>query len=152
MSAVFAPRTWRSISGRCNVWVWRWQGFAGALYLYDCLRAQAARRYERRHGRRARKADCRRADSRRPGVVPRYLNNTALKSSLLASVITERPARIRLLGKSQMMPLNATAFVVVTGNGISISEDLARRFITVEFDPRTEDPEARPFTTDILVE
>ena len=87
-----------------------------------------------------------------PALFLDNLNNTALKSSLLASVITERPARIRLLGKSQMMPLNATAFVVVTGNGISISEDLARRFITVEFDPRTEDPEARPFTTDILAE
>ncbi len=80
------------------------------------------------------------------------LNNTALRSELLASAITERPARIRLLGKSLMVPLNATAFVILTGNGLSVSEDLARRFITVDFDPRTEDPEARPFTGDILAE
>ena len=32
------------------------------------------------------------------------LNNTAFKSNLLASVITERPARVRLLGRSQMVP------------------------------------------------
>jgi hypothetical protein len=77
------------------------------------------------------------------------LNNKAFKSDLLASAITERPARVRVLGRSQMVPLNATAFVVLTGNGLSVSEDLARRFIAVEFDARTEDPETREFSTDI---
>jgi hypothetical protein len=80
------------------------------------------------------------------------LNNRAFKSDLLASAITERPARVRILGKSQMVPLNASALVILTGNGLSVSEDLARRFITIEFDPRTEDPEARSFTTDIRAE
>jgi hypothetical protein len=51
-----------------------------------------------------------------------------------------------------MVPLNASALVVLTGNGLSVSEDLARRFIMVEFDPRTEDPEARPFKNDIRAE
>jgi hypothetical protein len=77
------------------------------------------------------------------------LNNTAFKSDLLASAITERPARVRLLGKSQMLPLNASALVILTGNGLTVSEDLSRRFIVVELDPRTEDPEARPFRNDI---
>jgi hypothetical protein len=77
------------------------------------------------------------------------LNNTAFRSNLLASAITERPARVRVLGRSQMVPLNASAFVILTGNGLSVSEDMARRFIAVDFDPRTEDPEARTFTTDI---
>lgn len=77
------------------------------------------------------------------------LNNTAFKSDLLASAITERPARVRLLGKSQMLPLNASALVILTGNGLAVSEDLSRRFIAVELEPRTEDPEARPFTNDI---
>ena len=80
------------------------------------------------------------------------LNNRAFKSELLASAITERPARVRILGKSQMVPLNATAFVILTGNGLTVSEDLARRFIAVDFDPRTEDPEARSFEIDIRVE
>jgi len=77
------------------------------------------------------------------------LNNTAFRSDLLASAITESPARVRVLGRSQMVPLNATAFVVLTGNGLTVSEDLARRFITIELDPRTEDPEARSFPGDI---
>ena len=87
-----------------------------------------------------------------PALFLDNLNNTAFKSDLLASAITERPARVRLLGKSQMVPLNASAFVILTGNGLTVSEDLARRFIMVEFDPRTEDPEARPFKTDIRAE
>jgi hypothetical protein len=57
-----------------------------------------------------------------------------------------------VLGKSQMVPLNASTFVILTGNGLSVSEDLARRFIAVDFDPRTEDPEARRFETDIRIE
>jgi hypothetical protein len=78
------------------------------------------------------------------------LNDTALKSDLLASAITERLARVRLLGRSQMVQLNASALVILTGNGLNISEDLVRRFITVDLDPHTEDPEARKFDNDIL--
>jgi hypothetical protein len=70
----------------------------------------------------------------------------AVKSDLLASTITERPTRVRLLGRSQMVPLSTSAFVILTGNGLTVAEDLARRFIIVELDPRTEDPEARTFT------
>jgi hypothetical protein len=87
-----------------------------------------------------------------PALFLDNLNNTAFKSDLLASAITERPSRVRLLGRSQMVPLNASAFIILTGNGLSISEDLARRFIAVDFDPRTEDPEARPFKNDIRTE
>ena len=87
-----------------------------------------------------------------PSLLLDNLNNTAFKSNLLASAITERPARVRLLGRSQMVPLNASAFVILTGNGLTVSEDLARRFITVDLDPRVEDPEARPFKTDIRSE
>lgn len=87
-----------------------------------------------------------------PALFLDNLNNTAFKSDLLASAITERPARVRPLGRSQMVPLNASALVILTGNGLSVSEDLARRFVMVEFDPRTEDPEARPFKIDIRAE
>jgi hypothetical protein len=87
-----------------------------------------------------------------PALFLDNLNNTVLKSSLLASAITERPARVRLLGRSQMVPLNASAFVVLTGNGLTVSEDLARRFIAVDLDPRIEDPESRSFTNNILAD
>jgi hypothetical protein len=87
-----------------------------------------------------------------PALFLDNLNNRAFRSDLLASAITERPARVRVLGRSQMVPLNASAFVILTGNGLTVSEDLARRFVAVDFDARTEDPEVRPFTTDIRVE
>jgi hypothetical protein len=87
-----------------------------------------------------------------PALFLDNLNNTAFRSNLLASAITERPARVRLLGRSQMVPLNASAFMILTGNGLTVSEDLARRFIAVDLDPRTENPEARPFKTNIRAE
>ncbi len=77
------------------------------------------------------------------------LNDRAVKSDQLSSAITECPTRVRVLGKSEMMALNASALVLMTGNGVSVSEDLARRFIAIELDARTEDPEARRFTGDI---
>jgi len=80
------------------------------------------------------------------------VNGAALRSDLLASAITERPAAIRLLGQSKTMPLNPTAFVAVTGNGVSVSEDLARRFVAVELDAGIEDPETRDFRGDLLNE
>ena len=87
-----------------------------------------------------------------PALFLDNLNNTAFKSDLLASAITERPAKVRLLGKSQLVPLNASAFVILTGNGLRVSEGNVRRFIPVDFDARTEDPESRPFKTDIRAE
>jgi hypothetical protein len=87
-----------------------------------------------------------------PALFLDNMNNVTLRSDILASAITERPARVRLLGKSQMVPLNASAMVILTGNGLMVSEDLARRFIAVDLDPGTEDPEARQFTTDIRIE
>jgi hypothetical protein len=72
-------------------------------------------------------------------------NGVALRSDTLASVLTERPARVRLLGQTRMVPLNSTASIAVTGKGLTVSEDLARRFICCELDARCEDPESRPF-------
>jgi hypothetical protein len=78
------------------------------------------------------------------------LNGTALRSDTLAAAMTERPAHVRPLGRSATVPLNAATFVVVTGNGLSMSEDLVRRFIAVELDAGMEDPENRPFAPGFL--
>jgi hypothetical protein len=78
------------------------------------------------------------------------LNSTALKSDVLASAITERPAAVRPLGRSATVMLNPTAFVAITGNGLLLSEDMARRFLTVDLDAGMEDPEARNFRGDLL--
>lgn len=80
------------------------------------------------------------------------VNSTALKSDVLASAITERPAAVRPLGRSATVQLNPTAFVAVTGNGLLLSEDMARRFLTVELDAGMEDPEARDFRGDFVAD
>jgi hypothetical protein len=78
------------------------------------------------------------------------VNGSLLRSDILASVLTERPVSVRPLGRTQMVALNSTAFIALTGNGLSVSEDLARRFIVCEFDARCEDPEQRKFEIGLL--
>ncbi len=87
-----------------------------------------------------------------PALFLDNVNATALKSDVLASAITERPAAVRPLGRSETVPLNPLAFVTVTGNGVLLSEDMARRFLTVELDAGVEDPEARGFRGDFLAD
>jgi hypothetical protein len=87
-----------------------------------------------------------------PVVFLDNVNSIALRSNTLASAITERPARIRVFGKLELVEINSTAFVAITGNGLSVSEDLGRRFLTSGLDPRMEDPEKRPFQAGFLNE
>jgi hypothetical protein len=64
-------------------------------------------------------------------------NGVALRSDTLASALTERPARVRILGQTRMVPLNSSAFIAVTGNGLTLNA-------------RCEDPESRPFQAGFL--
>ena len=80
------------------------------------------------------------------------VNGAVLRSDTLATVITERPARVRVFGEPKMAVLNSTAFIAITGNGLTISEDLARRFIACKLDAGCEDPESRPFGPGFLEE
>jgi putative DNA primase/helicase len=85
-----------------------------------------------------------------PALFLDNVNGIALRSDTLASVLTERPARVRLLGQTRMVPLNSTAFIAITGNGLTVTEDLARRFIPCQIDARCEDPELREFGSGFL--
>jgi hypothetical protein len=87
-----------------------------------------------------------------PALFLDNVNSAVLRSDTLASLRTERPARVRVLGETRMVSLNSSAFVAVTGNGLTVSEDLARRFIPCELDARCEDPETRPFSHGFLEE
>jgi hypothetical protein len=78
------------------------------------------------------------------------MNGAVLRSDTLASALTQRPARVRPLGQTRMVALNSTAFIAVTGNGVRLSEDLARRFVVCELDARCEDPETRKFAPGFL--
>jgi hypothetical protein len=85
-----------------------------------------------------------------PALFLDNVNVTILSSATLACLLTERPARVRLLGYSRMVALNSSAFIAVTGNGLTVSEDLARRFVYCELDAKCEDPETRPFRSGFL--
>ncbi len=73
------------------------------------------------------------------------LNAADLRCDTLATAMTESPASVRVMGTSNMVPMNSRAFVLVTGNGLSISEDLVRRFLVCDLDAQREDPESRIF-------
>jgi putative DNA primase/helicase len=87
-----------------------------------------------------------------PVIFMDNVNATLLRSNTLASIITERPSGVRELGKSRMIKLEHASFVVLTGNGLTVGEDLARRFIFSRLDPHLEDPEVRPFRQGFLEE
>jgi hypothetical protein len=75
-------------------------------------------------------------------------NAEQLSSNVLAQAITESAVKTRLLGQSRMVRLTTNAFIAVTGNAVSISEDLARRFLVVDLDAKCENPEQRSFNED----
>jgi hypothetical protein len=85
-----------------------------------------------------------------PVVFMDNVNGTLLRSNTLASFLTERPAGVRVLGRSQMIKIELATFYALTGNGLTISEDLARRFIYGELDAQCEDPEQRTFSAGFL--
>src|SRR5437588_6145871 len=51
-----------------------------------------------------------------------------------------------------MVPLNSAAFIAVTGNGVTTSEDLARRILTSELNAQCEDPELRALPPGFLAQ
>jgi hypothetical protein len=87
-----------------------------------------------------------------PAILLDSMNNRSFQSAQLESAITERPARVRPLGYSKTIPLCSSAMIILTGSGLSLSTDIARRCITVNFDAEMEDAETRDFKTDFLAE
>jgi putative DNA primase/helicase len=57
-----------------------------------------------------------------PALFLDNVNDSLLQSAALVSILTERPARVRVLGQTRMVTLNSTAFIAITGNGLRISE------------------------------
>jgi hypothetical protein len=76
--------------------------------------------------------------------------NGSLRSDMLALILSERRVGARVLGSNRMATLSSTSFIGVTGNGLAIFEDLARRFVVSELDARCENPEQRPFEPGLL--
>jgi hypothetical protein len=77
-------------------------------------------------------------------------NNAALRSDTLSSIMTERLSLVRTLGVSRNELIKSNAFICITGNAISATEDLARRFFWSSLNARMEDPEQRRFQAGFL--
>lgn len=75
-----------------------------------------------------------------------------LKGDLLCQVTTQSNVRLRPLGGSAMLSVPTSAFLVATGNNLSIVGDLKRRALLVRLDAGTERPERREFSGDFLAE
>jgi len=87
-----------------------------------------------------------------PAVLLDNINGADLRSDTLASVVTEAPCTLRPLGASRLITLDARPTLAITGNGLTLTEDLARRFVVCDLEPRTESPELRRFDGDPVAE
>jgi hypothetical protein len=54
------------------------------------------------------------------------------------------------MGHTKTVPLHTRTLIAITGNGIEVSEDMARRSLVAHLDPRMENPEMRKFTPGFL--
>jgi hypothetical protein len=86
----------------------------------------------------------------KPVVFLDNFNSEELTSNTLASALTEDPCEVRLMGQSQNVPLYTRTLIAITGNGVTIAEDLARRLLLIMLDAKMEDPELRKFEPGFL--
>jgi Bifunctional DNA primase/polymerase, N-terminal len=86
----------------------------------------------------------------RPAIFLDNFNAKELSSDTLASALTENPAQVRIMGQTKMVPLHVCTFIGITGNGVEIAEDMARRLVKSHLDARMENPEERKFKPGFL--
>jgi hypothetical protein len=68
-----------------------------------------------------------------------------LGGEFLCAMLTQRLVRPRVLGRSLVPELPASAFVTATGNNIVLLGDATRRSVMCRLDPKCERPELRVF-------
>ena len=85
-----------------------------------------------------------------PAVFLDNFNAKDLTSDILASVLTENPAKVRLMGHTKIVPVHNRTFIGITGNAVQIAEDMARRLLNSHLDAKMEDPEQRKFAPGFL--
>src|SRR5205823_1217123 len=59
--------------------------------------------------------------------------------------LTDRPCQVRLFNKLEMAELYSTAWIGMTGNGLTPGRDLVRKVIVTSLDAQTEVPALRRF-------
>lgn len=66
-----------------------------------------------------------------------------LESEALAAVLTSAIYEARILGRSQTMAVPQQATIIVTGNNVTLTEDLARRSFWIRLNAKVGDPYRR---------
>ncbi len=89
-------------------------------------------------------------DAAGPCVFLDNFNAKNLTSDILASALTENPAMVRVFGHTKNVPLFTKTFIGITGNGVQVAEDMARRLLVCRLDSQMENPELRPFKAGFL--
>jgi hypothetical protein len=74
----------------------------------------------------------------------------SFESHQLNSAMTEQPCSVRQFCTLKDVKINSSAFVMLNGNGLNISGDSARRFLAIELDSNSEDPESRNLDTEVF--
>jgi hypothetical protein len=85
-----------------------------------------------------------------PAIFLDNFNAKELTSDTLASALTENPAQVRVFGLTKMVPLYVCTFIGITGCGVQIAEDMARRLLETRLDAMMENPEERNFKPGFL--
>lgn len=71
-------------------------------------------------------------------------------SAFLCQALTQRRAKIRLLGFSRQVDTPLMSLFCATGNNLVVANDLTRRTLLCRLDPGVERPELRSFNRDVL--
>jgi hypothetical protein len=80
------------------------------------------------------------------------VNDTTLRSNTLCTALSDRPALLRALGSSRLVPVNSTTLISITGCALDVGRDLVRRTLQIELDAKTEHPERRTFKDGFLAD
>jgi hypothetical protein len=71
-----------------------------------------------------------------------------LSGNMLNIVLTQDPASIRVLGKTEEAILNTRVMMMATGNNLAVVGDACRRIVKCRLDARCSEPEKRRFDWD----
>ena len=73
------------------------------------------------------------------------LDGSEVNDPILAKVITSPSYKGRILGKTQEATVPTNTVITMTGNNVTLSADLVRRFITIALTAEIERPETRVY-------
>jgi putative DNA primase/helicase len=75
-----------------------------------------------------------------------------LKSAALCNLLTAESVSVRILGRSEMPDITSSSFVLINGNNVRLADDMVRRTVICDIDPKMERPEERAIDWDARAE